>query len=88
MGLFDYIHCEYPLPNGGDSQREFQTKSIGYSYMNIYKICSEGKLWKKEKEAWFEILAYRGEIIFGDLENDYSALFNKGKVIDIVEIRF
>lgn len=43
MGLFDTIHCKYPLPNPGHQDMEFQTKGLD-CLLYRYTITSDGKL--------------------------------------------
>ena len=44
MGIFDYVHCEYPLPGLQDPATiEFQTKSMD-TFFDNYRITAEGKL--------------------------------------------
>jgi hypothetical protein len=44
MGIYDYVHCEYPLPGLDDPTKiEFQTKSLDTLFDN-YRITAEGKL--------------------------------------------
>jgi len=44
MGMFDYVHCEYPLPGLDDPTKfEFQTKSLE-TFFDNYRITVEGKL--------------------------------------------
>lgn len=42
MGLFDTIHCEYPLPDGC-AERDFQTKSLG-SALRLLRLTAAGRL--------------------------------------------
>lgn len=50
MGMFDYVKCEYPLPDAPNSVSSinFQTKSFGdgfdTGYMDNYTITSSGTL--------------------------------------------
>jgi hypothetical protein len=45
MGLFDYIKCEYPLPEGAPNVAEFQTKDAQEDpYMETFRITKEGRL--------------------------------------------
>lgn len=45
MGLFDYVRCDYPLPDGKPTPRElFQTKDFPEPYMERYTITGEGRL--------------------------------------------
>jgi hypothetical protein len=45
MGMFDYIECDYPLPDAPDwaSTCEFQTKDFG-NHLDLYRITPEGRL--------------------------------------------
>lgn len=46
MGMFDYVICNYPLPDGEDgSGREFQTKDTDSQYLDRYEIRADGTLW-------------------------------------------
>lgn len=50
MGLFDYIHCKYPLPVEFPVDRSFQTKDTPAQYMEEYEIREDGTLWHEEYE--------------------------------------
>ena len=43
MGLFDTIHCEYPLPDARHQDLEFQTKDLERLLAN-YTITRDGRL--------------------------------------------
>lgn len=43
MGLFDTIHCEYPLPDARHQDLEFQTKDLECLLSN-YTITRDGRL--------------------------------------------
>ena len=44
MGIYDHVHCEYPLPGLDDPTRiEFQTKSLD-TFFDTYRITADGKL--------------------------------------------
>lgn len=43
MGMFDYIKCEYPLPDTEAQDSDFQTKDLDCT-MAQYTITREGKL--------------------------------------------
>jgi hypothetical protein len=46
MGLFDYVTCEYDLPDGFDATGvQFQTKDTDAQYMETYRIDGNGRLW-------------------------------------------
>lgn len=42
MGLFDYVRCEIPLPDGFTG--ELQTKDIDDPFMNTHIITKDGRL--------------------------------------------
>lgn len=45
MGLYDYVRCEYPLPDLPDPTAiEFQTKSFPDPFLDQYRISREGRL--------------------------------------------
>ena len=48
MGMFDWVKCEYPIPELEDVnfEKEFQTKSLENG-MDHYRIDSEGQLWRR-----------------------------------------
>lgn len=46
MGMFDYIRCEYPLPDEGANELEYQTKDTPDQFMEHYLITSDGRLLK------------------------------------------
>lgn len=43
MGMFDTVYCDYPLPDPGVQENEFQTKSLE-SLMERYTITRAGRL--------------------------------------------
>lgn len=43
MGMFDYVRCEYPLPDGGNNM-VFQTKDTFEQYLGTYVITEDGRL--------------------------------------------
>lgn len=45
MGLFDYVNCEAPLPDGKPTPPElFQTKDFDNPYLEKYTITKDGRL--------------------------------------------
>lgn len=45
MGMFDEVRCEYPLPDGFDTQGVwFQTKDTPEQYLQRYVLCIDGAL--------------------------------------------
>jgi hypothetical protein len=43
MGMFDYIRCEYPLPDPEYQDLDYQTKSLDRQ-LNSYTITEDGRL--------------------------------------------
>lgn len=46
MGMFDYIHCKKPLPDGWVPD-ELQTKDFDEPYLERYTIDDDGRLYKE-----------------------------------------
>lgn len=45
MGVFDYLRCQHPLPDGFDpSKVEWQTKDTDDQYLSLYTITADGRL--------------------------------------------
>ncbi len=53
MGMFDYVKCEYPLPDPELQTEEFQTKDFD-CVMDAYIITSEGRLLLQPSQ-WVDI---------------------------------
>lgn len=53
MGLFDYVRCKYRY-EGIDPEKEYQTKSTDFPYMEKYTITDSGRLIYHERE-YFEV---------------------------------
>jgi hypothetical protein len=56
MGMFDYIVCKHPLPDGFDASKvEWQTKDTDSQYLDIYTITEDGRLlfgaWRDGKRS-------------------------------------
>ena len=49
MGLFDTVHCDYPLPVAGANSLDYQTKSLDPA-QNSYRIAADGQLLLTERE--------------------------------------
>lgn len=45
MGLFDYVRCNVPLPDGFDG--ELQTKDFDDAYLETYTITKDGRLMQR-----------------------------------------
>lgn len=50
MGLFDTVHCEYPLPNPRHQRLEFQTRSL-QSTLDDYTITRDGRLRRRVRSG-------------------------------------
>lgn len=50
MGVFDYVTCDYVLPWGNDSEREWQSKTTPAQWMDRYVIRVDGSLWHEACE--------------------------------------
>jgi len=48
MSLFDYLKCEYPLPDPEVQNEDFQTKNMDAPFCEWYKIDKEGNLLYEE----------------------------------------
>jgi hypothetical protein len=49
MGMFDYLRCEFPLPDGRDgSSIEFVTKDTNAQWSETYVITKDGRLLHKK----------------------------------------
>ena len=53
MGMFDTIHCQYPLPNPRHQDLDFQTKDLE-CLLDTYTITQEGWLVQHAKRGWGE----------------------------------
>lgn len=65
MGMFDYIDCEYPLPDGFGVKEGYQTKSLSRTLSN-YLITKDGKLFLIQDGIWqtYEINDPRRDQVF------------------------
>ncbi len=83
MGMYDYIHCKYPLPIEGANELEYQTKDTDEQYLDHYEIREDGTLWLQiNRDEWKQDL-FCGEICFyTNHENgkwiEFSAYFVDG----------
>mgnify|MGYP006921420894 CR=1 FL=1 len=49
MGMFDWVECEYPLPDGGPKSDDgYQTKDFD-NYLWHYQITAEGRLFRRDQ---------------------------------------
>jgi hypothetical protein len=44
MGMFDYLKCEHPLPDGYTGPADWQTKDTDDQYLSLYTITADGRL--------------------------------------------
>lgn len=44
MGMFDYVRCEYPLPDGHGALDGWQTKDTPAQHLDTYVITPDGRL--------------------------------------------
>lgn len=51
MGMFDYIHCKYPLPIEGANSLEFQSKDTDAQLCDRYEIREDGTLWHQDYDV-------------------------------------
>lgn len=54
MGMFDYVKCACPLPDGEDGEAigfQFQTKDTEAQFLDRYEIRADGTLWHEQYEV-------------------------------------
>lgn len=99
MGVFDYIRCEYELPDKWEQDVPFQTKDTPKQWLNTYTITKNGNLIDNDDGStvdfhgdlnfyWSNISgsSSRGCITENDKPveyADYIALFDHGTLIRI-----
>lgn len=59
MGMFDYVRCEYALPEGAPTTG-YQTKDTDAQYLETYVIAEDGRLFDKDGEP----VAFHGALNF------------------------
>ncbi len=67
MGLFNYVHCRYPLPDPEAQDLMFQTKSMPELRMATYEVTPEGMLVVR-KPPWDEAGETESAPLPGSLE--------------------
>lgn len=86
MGMFDYLRCEYPLPDAANVLGLFQTKDTEEQGLELYVITKAGRLTKDGDDQNFH-----GHIRFYTRETgewfECSTLFKDGNLIDIRRVR-
>ncbi len=98
MGMFDYIICEYPLPDDPAEwikrdalDRSMQTKSLN-CFLETYRITVDGKLLKEMGEVGEEeSITYHGDVFFYTINDlydliNYVARFTGGKLESIKRV--
>ena len=97
MGMFDYIDCEYPLPETPSpcpKGTRFQTKDTPGQYLYLYTITEDGRLLWHPKEGEPEFCRFSGELEFYGYVPDtrgewvYKSWFRDGYLKDIFVYRF
>ena len=91
MGMFDYVKCEYPLPDDGPQHVVFQSKDLPHLLFDNFVITKNGRLIHKVYNSYIDT-NFHGEIRFCDLTEkkewfEYSALFNDGQLIVIKRLK-
>lgn len=88
MGMFDWVHCDYPLPGKPEGLRlSFQTKDLD-NQMDTYTITAEGRLLKRCVE-WEDTPA--DELPYKDEpEGSFARLFGcmREKSAEIVDTNY
>ena len=92
MGLFDTVHCEYPLPDARHQGLEFQTKDLDCA-LDTYTITIDGRLLRRSWRFGQEALQLEvewpihGDVRFYTHEKsldppwiEYVARFTRGRV--------
>lgn len=92
MGMFDYVRCEYPLPDGRNpTANSYQTKDL-YLELGLATITAEGQLLYRdyeEPESSNRNDDYTGSLSFYDFVSktgewfEYTAEFVDGKLQSI-----
>jgi hypothetical protein len=91
MGIFDNIHCEYPLPDCPENiELDWQTKCLGCC-LDTYVITEDGRLTQDNGTGRMVDLYYHGMITFytsigrgKDLEwVQYRAKFTDGQLVEV-----
>ena len=101
MGLFDYVNCAAPLPDGKPTPRDkFQTKDFDCPYMEDYVITASGRLMKLK--VIYNGLAgmstpedvdlnWHGFLNFYYIDKEewreFNAKFTDGQLVEIIQIK-
>lgn len=92
--MFDWINCDYPLPNGKPAEMvsesdpaSYQTKDLDNG-LDVYRITADGRLLFERRGEWGDnnegqYIEYTGKLSF--YYPPYTATFEKGQLTGIVE---
>lgn len=99
MGLYDYVRCDAPLPDGKPTPPGlFQTKDFPITCMERYTITADGRLiWHRESfhstrvgPVVDEDLNWHGDLNFyardGGEWREFTAKFTDGQLVEIVRV--
>ena len=90
MGMFDYVRCDYPLPDGGPPAGAglFQTKDTPDQFLRVFKITDGGHL---EDPKGGRVL-FHGALYFytsgASIADwyEYAALFDHGTLLKLERV--
>lgn len=101
MGVFDYIRCDHPLPDGFDGRVTFQTKDTPAQFLETYTITSDGRLLDEHGRdtqfhgdiefTWSNVTGSWGKRISTEDDappdgRDYLARFTEGRLARIIDV--
>ena len=75
MGMFDWIDCQYPLPDGKTCERG-QSKDLACQLYH-YTITKDGRM----KDGEDRLVCHHGYLMFYGDGNTYRAKFTDGNVV-------
>lgn len=71
MGMFDYVKCEVPLPDGYDGAN-LQTKDFEDPYLETYIIRSDGRLIHRRPKYDVDPTG----VIHGEVDKNFHGILN------------
>jgi len=75
MGMFDYVKCEMPLPDGKPTPIDyFQTKEFDCPYLEMYTIRADGRLIHRKPAYDCDPLGTEAR----DIDTNFHGLLNFG----------
>ena len=85
MGMFDYIECQYPLPDGfvpavGELA---QSKDTDSQYLDVYQMRADGSIWHLEPSSHHGALQFYYYNPKTKESHEYVALYDHGKLLKI-----